>query len=711
MSLLLPPCTAACPVYTDVRGYLAAIARGDYREAERLIRATNPFAAVCAWVCPHPCEERCRRGQVEEPLAVRALKRFALEKAGGRNGFSRPSPSGHSGVSHKVAVVGAGPAGLTAAYDLATRGYLVTVFERWPEAGGHLYASLPTYRLPRHVVRQDVARIKAAGVEIRTGVEIGKDLGLSELKEKFDAVILAVGLSSSRCLNLPGFEHPQGVLPALPFLQGANLGRPHAVARRVIVIGGGDVAMDVARVALRLGAREVRVVCLEFREIMPAHSWEIQEALEEGVELWPGWGPVRVLLEGDRIQGLAVKGVVSVFDEKGRFNPRFDESRTAVVPGEMIIQAIGQCADLTCLDGSAVAVNERGQLLVDGDRMTTSEPGIFACGEVATGPGPAVNAVASGHRAAAAVCAYLEGERISATRPPVIPDLPQWIRPQLPSLPRQEVPVLPVEERRSSFVPVESGFTQTRALREAERCLRCGLGAVVNTERCVACLTCRRVCPYGVPVVEGRASIGADACQGCGICATACPAGAIEITGLPAEKVNALLAGVAAAGDAPGNVPGRVSGGPDAGNVADCHGPAASGMESPAGAADPPLAVFVCQRAHFLGLPPGFTSLASGMGRAKVITLPTAGALDPVWLLRALEGGARGVAVITCGDEQCRHAGGAARVKGQLKRFRNLLSDLGYDPVCLQWHTLGVDGDPLAWLSAFARRVAQVDKA
>ncbi len=678
MNTPLPPCSTNCPVHTDVPGYLAAIARGDYERAAKIIRANNPFASVCGWVCPHPCEDHCRRGQVDAPLAVRALKRFALEKVGQQN--SSPDPPVGRSLPYRVAVVGAGPAGLTAAWDLARSGYTVTVFERQPEAGGHFYSSLPTYRLPRQVVRQDVGRIAAAGVEIRTGVEIGRDITLSDLHREYDAVILAVGLSKSRGLNLPGFDHSD-VLLALPFLQGANLGHPVNIKKRVIVIGGGDVAMDVARTAVRLGAQEVRVVCLEFREIMPAHAWEVAEALEEGIELWPGWGPVRVLVEEGHIRGLEVRGVQSVFDERGCFNPTFDETRLSFVPGDMIIQAIGQCADLSCLSDSAVAVNERGQLIVNQDTLATSVPGVFACGEVACGPGPAVAAVASGHRVAATVRAYLEGVSLPADRTATIGPLPDRVLTRLPSLPRQEVPVLPARQRQHSFVLQELPFPQVQALREAERCLRCGLGAEVLKERCAACLTCLRVCPYGVPVVEGRASIAVEACQGCGICAAACPAGAIVIKGLPGEEVESILEGE--------------------------KGPAIK-VDS---LTDPPLAVFVCQRAYFQGLAPELVTATPGLGQVRLVSLPTAGALDPRWLLKALEEGALGVAVITCGDNNCRHAGGAARVEKQLKRFRELFAEMGYEPFRLQWHSLGASGDPLAWLSEFGRGLVRANKS
>lgn len=666
MALNLPPCSFNCPVHTDVPGYLAAIASGNYRRAAALIRANNPFASVCSWVCPHPCEDRCRRGAKDASLSIRALKRFALEMAG--PGYPLPpSPSGM--LPFAVAVVGGGPAGLTAAWFLAQRGYRVTVFERQHEAGGHLYHSIPTYRLPRRAVKEDVECVAKAGVEIRTGVEVGRDVRLDELRETFHAIILAPGLSQSRHLNLPGFDHPD-VLLALPFLQGANAGNPPAVGERVVVVGGGDVAMDVARTALRLGAREVRVVCLESREEMPAHPWEIEEALEEGVELRPGWGPVRAEVAGGRLKGLEVKGVRAVFDAEGRFNPQFEEEKRAFVPGETIILAIGQCADFSFLSQSEVKVDPRGFLEVDPHTLATSVPGIFACGEIATGPGPAVAAVASGLKAAAAVHRYLQGEAAREERLFALAPVPEQVLKRLPSFPRRDPALLPPVERRASFVPQELGYFPAQALREADRCLRCGLGAEVIPERCAACLTCLRVCPYGVPVVEGRARIPAESCQGCGICAAHCPAGAITVKGIGREDR-------AARHD-------QTSGGP-------------------------PVVIYACQRTFFQGLNPQDLAAVPELKDARLVPLPTAGALDPLWLMQALEEGAQGIAVITCGEENCRHRGGAARVRQVLVRWQEMLGHVGLEPARLGCYELGRGGDPLGWLRNFVRRINAIN--
>lgn len=521
----VPPCSRGCPVETDVRGYVDGINRGDLATAAWLIREHNYLASVCGWICPSPCTKDCRRGQVDEALGLRSLKRYALEAAGPRGIGTAQVRAGEA-----VAIVGGGPAGLTAAADLALAGYRVTIWERGASMGGHLWASVPAYRLPPEVLSGDLDWIASLGVEFKNGQALGRDFTLEDLiNQGFRAVILAVGLSESR--GLPGFDHPR-VRLALPFLQAAKHGEELGLGRRIVVIGGGDVAADVARTARRAGS-EVLMVSLERRWELPANPMEIREAEEEGVVLRSGFGPKALEIGPDgSLQGLVFREVAAVFDENGRFNPRFHEDKLSTVLADDIILAIGQASDLS-FAGEELAAG--GRLRLRSGQLATERTGIFAAGEVAEGPGPAVKAMASGHRVATEVRAYLEGRLLEPREHPVaIAALPENVAAGVPPLGRREVPVRPASERLGDWLYFELGYNHEEALVEANRCLRCGLGAVVESAKCVACLNCVRVCPYEVPKWGGeRILISAEACQACGLCAAQCPAGAISL-GQPA---------------------------------------------------------------------------------------------------------------------------------------------------------------------------------
>lgn len=630
----IPPCTNACPVNTDVRGYLAAVARGDYAEACRLISATNPFPSVCAWVCPHPCEDNCRRAAVDSALAIRGLKRFAVEAAGAPD-VRTTAPVNKTGK--KVAVVGAGPGGLTAAYDLARQGHSVVIYERNNGPGGHFLTSLPVYRLPREMLKRDTDRILAAGVEVRTGVEVGKDITIDQLREQYDALVISVGLSSSKSLPLPGAGHP-GVIMALPFLHKANVGEQQDIGSSVLVIGGGDVAMDVARTAVRLGAAEVKTICLESRGEMPAHEAEIEEALEEGVVLFNGYGPVEILIRDGVITGLKAQKVISVFDREGRFNPAFQPGEFLTIPCDTVIQAVGQAPDNSFLHRSGLAVDPRGGIATDRDTLKTSLPGVFTCGEVVTGPGPAIAAVASGHRAAELVNSFLS--ETPAARPDeteVIGPLPEKVIKLIPLQSRQDMPVKAPEGRKNSFLPYELGFDEKAALSEAGRCLNCGLGAQVDPEKCAACLTCLRVCPYQVPVVDGLAGMPPEGCQACGVCAALCPADAISVENLGMDSVKSAL-------DAISEKTGQV--------------------------------VFVGRDTYHEKI--------HDLKNATAIILPTASALRLEWILSAFENGAAEVAVVQ-DKKDSHHAVSEQYLKGLIARAQSLLDAAGISAARLSY--------------------------
>jgi len=524
-------CGAHCPVHTDTRSYVDLIARGRYEEAFERIRERNPFPSVCGLICHHPCEQSCRRGDVDEPVALRHLKRFAVEQASEYRKRLRKLAILRS--EKKVGIVGAGPAGLTAAADVIREGFGVTVYEAHSTPGGLLAHAIPRYRLPLEILQEDLDDLLALGVKVSTGVRVGQDISLQQLCQRHDAVVLATGLSLSRSLPLEHGEHPDVHL-ALPFLQSAATGVGQDIRERVVVIGGGNVAVDVARTAIRLGAKSVSMVCLENEEEMPAWDWECQEALEEGIAFLYRRGPVAVTIEQGRIVGLVTRQVQRVFDEQGSFSPLYLDDVRETIPCQMVIIAVGQEADLSFVrEEDGLNKDSSGRLVFDHGRMSASRDGVFACGEVVTGPGSAIEAVASGHRAARAVIAFLNtgnGLLLDAEEIHELSPLPSSLIDRVKKTSRTRMPVLDAQIRRRNFDPFELGFKEEEALREARRCLSCAAGARVDEAKCVACLACLRVCPFGVPEVKDVACMASEMCQACGLCAAECPALAISIT-------------------------------------------------------------------------------------------------------------------------------------------------------------------------------------
>ncbi|MEW6751489.1 MAG: FAD-dependent oxidoreductase [Candidatus Latescibacterota bacterium] len=484
-----PPCRLTCPAGVNVQGYVALVSQKKYREAVALIRQRHPLPSVCGRVCHHPCESQCNRRQIDEGLAVNALKRFAADAERRRRreeGAGPDLPPVAAPRGKKVAVVGSGPAGLTAASDLACHGYAVTVFEAAPVPGGMLRLGIPEYRLPRQVLQEEIDDLLAQGIELRLNTPIGPGLTLEDLKAQgYAAVFLAVGAHKSRRLQIEGTQL-EGVLHGVEFLRAVSLGEKVEVGRRVVVIGGGNVAVDVAQTALRLGAQEVHLACLESRAQMPAHEWEIEDALEERIVLHCSRGPKRIVGNG-RASGLETLVCSSVFDADGRFNPRLDPGTEGLIEGDTVIVAIGQQTDLDWLgEGSPVRITRRGTFEVDPLTLQTSAEGIFAGGDAATGPASAVQAVAQGHEAAESIRRYLEGEDLRQGR-----EKPQQAPAGVPPrhferVPRQQMARLGAALRVRGFAEIELGLTEEQAVAEASRCLNCGL--------CSECLQCVAVC-------------------------------------------------------------------------------------------------------------------------------------------------------------------------------------------------------------------------
>jgi NADPH-dependent glutamate synthase beta subunit-like oxidoreductase/coenzyme F420-reducing hydrogenase delta subunit len=667
------PCRAACPAHTDVQAYVGLIAQGRYNEAFEVITSVNPVASVCSMICHHPCEQACRRCAVDDPLAVRHLKRFAIEKSLDYRRNKRKLVEKTKGKS--IGIIGSGPSGLATARDLAEFGYSVTIYERHPVLGGMLASAIPPYRLPREVLKEDIDDVVSKGIEVKTNCEIGKDVKLDDLTKKHDAVLIAIGLSQSRSLNIPGVEGP-GVLLAIPFLEDVAFNRNPALGNKVLVIGGGNVAMDVARTARRLGVKDVSMVCLESAEEMPAWKWEVDEALEEGITINHRWGPKAVRREGDKVTGLEVTKVLSVFDANGRFNPAFDNNQTTVLEADTIIITIGQMSNLSFLKDSAVKVDERGRLQWNPETQMSSVKNVFVSGEVVTGPGSAIAAVASGHRAALAIHLYLQGETIEGRLPvqekEKIAQMPAEVLEKISREPRIKIKHLAPEVRCDTMTHFEIGYDEEEALREAGRCRGCGGGAVVDTKKCMACLTCQRICPYGAPVVTSVSEIRPEYCQACGLCAPECPGEAISMVSYDVRDIRNSLTTVVGAVD-----PKRQ---------------------------EPVIAAFICT--HHTGVL-GF-DLPKNI---RAVPVHCTSRIDILDLLKAVETGVDGVAVVSCNDGTCKYKDIAPRVNARVRRGQEMLGMLGIGSGRIELLSVSsaAGGNPYAAACAdFSGRISQM---
>ncbi|MDW7708991.1 MAG: NAD(P)-binding protein [Deferrisomatales bacterium] len=494
------PCKAACPTHISVQGYVALIAQGKYAEALKLIKQENPFPSVCGRVCNHPCEGACKRAEVDEPVDIMHLKRFVADLD--LKAETRYVPEVKEGTGKKVAIVGAGPGGLTAAYYLAAEGYRVTVFEALPVAGGWMWAGIPEYRLPRDVLGAEIQVIRDLGVEIRLNSAVGKDVAFDDLRRDYDAVFVAVGAQRSARLDVDG-EELEGVVHGVDYLRRVNLGEKVFLGDRVAVIGGGNVAMDAVRTALRTGSREVVCLYRRSRAEMPASPEEVEEALEEGVRLELLVAPVRVLGENGRVTGIeCVRMELGEPDASGRRRPvpvKGSEFRLEV---DAVVPAIGQQCDLSFLaNGSGALVNRWNTIDADPVTFATTLPGVFAGGDAVTGPATVVKAVNAGKEAAVSIDRYLKGEELAAGRSR------NWDEGladpgdtgAVAKASRLHMPHLPPAERATHFREVIRPMTEAEARAEAERCLSCGI--------CSECYQCVEACVAHAVVHEDAARV------------------------------------------------------------------------------------------------------------------------------------------------------------------------------------------------------------
>ncbi|MCK4757910.1 MAG: FAD-dependent oxidoreductase [Thermoplasmata archaeon] len=462
---VLVPCISNCPAGIDIPSYIWHIGEGRYAEATSVIKEKLPFPLILGWVCFHPCEDACRRGELNQPMAICSLKRFAAEN----DGSWKVNPKGPTGKG--VAVVGSGPAGLSAAYYMALSGHNVTVFEAEEKIGGMLRYAIPDYRLPSDVLDDELRVLADLNIEFKINTRIGVDVAISDLRQDFDAVFVGTGATNSRKITLEGSEL-DGVEWGLDFLKDVKKGKVTTMTGRVMVIGGGNVAMDVARTAMRLGASEVQLACLESDEEMPAHDWEIEEAREEGVIMNPSWGP-KIITGDNKVTGIELVKCTSVFDKLGNFAPKFDDTTTTAKETDSVILAIGQSSDLSFLTDIDT---KRGAISVN-EEMQTNTAGVFAGGEAARGPSSVVEAVADGALAVSAIDKYLggDGNIYESLTGSVEPEPGLGKLEGFADMDRADVPKRSPDERKSSFDAVELGYDENLARQEAVRCLRCDL--------------------------------------------------------------------------------------------------------------------------------------------------------------------------------------------------------------------------------------------
>jgi formate dehydrogenase beta subunit len=606
-------CQVACPVHTDARGYVRAIANGDFDQAYLIARGPNPFASICGRICGAPCELSCRRGQIprtdddglfvamERPIAIRALKRFVCESFGAEARAPDqileslrghlPAVSGDAeemafllratvqrkfaaAKGERIAIIGSGPAGLSAAHDLALLGFKPVVFEIEPVAAGMLAVGVPEYRLPRELIRREVAVIEALGVEIRCNTKVGRAVSFQSLRDDFSAVIIAVGAKRSRALGLPGEQGP-GVYGGVDFLRAVAVGESLPLGSDVVVIGGGNVAYDVARTVVRQaaydaarmaarlsGTRRVRLVSLETLEEMPADTVEIREGEEEGVERLSGWGPVAIR-RGDQgnVIGLEIKRCLRVYDDQRRFVPQFEEANRQILDCNTILIAAGQAPDLSFLEegGTDIEKFRPGWPKVDPLTLMTTAKGVFVAGDLAHGTRLLIDAVASGKKAARSVYEYLTGRALHPETLMSFIRLDRYQRERgYERIRRVELATATPQERlQDPKTQVEKCLAKDEAMREASRCLDCGVTPVFDGNRCILCGGCADVCPTlclkivplsllkptadMIAFLESRLGEKADLennsailkdeerCIRCALCVERCPADAIAM--------------------------------------------------------------------------------------------------------------------------------------------------------------------------------------
>lgn len=492
------PCKTACPAHIAVQGYIKLASQERYTEALELIKHENPFPAICGRICPRKCESACTRGDIDSPIAIDEIKKFIAEKD--LSTEHRYIPKKRHEYGKKIAIIGAGPAGLSCAYYLSIDGYKVTVFEKQKALGGMLTLGIPAFRLEKEVVNAEIDILKEMGVEFKTGVEVGKDVTVNELREKgYEAFYLAIGAQGGRRLNIEG-EDADGVITGVDFVRNVNLGEDIKLKGNVVVIGGGNVAIDVARNAVRVGAEQVDMYCLESREEMPALEEEIEEALEEDIIINNSWGPKRIITENGKVVGVEFKKCIAVFDENKRFNPKYDDNNIKVIKADYVLISVGQAIEWgELIKDTSIELNPNNTIKADSFTYQTGEEDIFTGGDVYTGPKFAIDAIAAGKEGAISIHRFVQpGQSLANGRDRK--DYHEFDKEGLElggydRIPRQKAGHISNTKVKEPFKDIRATFTEEQVKKETERCLGCG-ATVVDQYMCVGCGQCTTKCKF-----------------------------------------------------------------------------------------------------------------------------------------------------------------------------------------------------------------------
>jgi len=651
-----PPCRKACPAEINIQAYIALISKGKFKEALEVIRKYIPLPAVCGRVCFSPCEEACTRKDTDEPLSVRALKRLAAdyELKTGKNEKPKPVPRKYD---EKIAIIGSGPAGLAAAYELVRIGYPVTVFEKASRPGGMLRECIPAYRLPKEILDIEIQYLTDLGLEIRTNVTLGRHISIdSLLNEGYEAIFIAIGAQKCLDLDVEG-ENLEGVFHSLGFLRAVNTGELIGLRGKVAVIGGGNVAIDAARTAKRLGPSEVTVIYRRSEEEMPAHYREVEEAKLEGVTFVFLASPKRFIGENGKVLSIeCIRMSLGPPDETGRRRPIPIEGSEFTVPVDTVILAIGETSDISFLPKN-VEVTQGNTIIVDPVTLQTKVLGVFAGGDAVTGPASVIEAIAAGKKAALSIDRYLKGFDPKAGREEKISET-TWVTSEKPleKKPRQPVPCLTPPQRFGNFQEVELGFDPGTGIKEAQRCLFCGPCAqcleiedlcepddvLIDEDECITCANCEKICQYeAIKVEKSVVKVDSVLCKGCGTCAVECPAMAISMRNFTNEKI---LSSIREA-------------------------------QETWKSNEPRFLAFVCNWAHNRD-----TDQLKEHRKSNLVQVKCTGRVDPLHILQAFWMGADGVLVISCPNSDCHYALGASVAEKRMDETKKWLKAIGMEP-------------------------------